>query len=401
MNPIKKIYCRVFQTAFKLALPILPYKEPIQLDGVQSLPEVLKKKKVQSVLLVTDQAILSLGLTTPFEKILEENEIQCTIFDETVPNPTIQNVEAARSLYLENHCQAILAIGGGSAMDCAKACGARIARPHMPVPKMRGILKIIKRIPLLIAVPTTAGTGSEATLAAVITDPEKKHKYPINDFPLIPRYAILEPEITRGLPPMLTATTGMDALTHAVEAYIGNSTTKLTRAMSEEAVVLIYQNLYRAYCNGNDLEARKNMLRASYCAGVSFTRSYVGYVHGVAHSLGGQYGVPHGLANAVILPYFLEAYGSVIYPKLARLARLCGIVPSWVSDKKAARLFILWVKKMNEHMNIPTTIPEIREEDIPVMAAHADKESNPLYPVPVLMNAKELEVMYRRLMVQE
>lgn len=241
-----------------------------------------------------------------------------------MPNPTIANTEEGRALYLTAHAQAIIAVGGGSVMDCAKVIGARVVKPRQSVQRMRGLLRVLKRTPLLIAVPTTAGTGSETTLAAVITDPAARHKYPINDFALIPDYAVLDPELTRGLPPMLTATTGMDALTHAIEAYIGRSTNRLTRAMSEEAATRIVRSLYKAYTDGGDMQARADMLRAAYCAGVSFTRSYVGYVHGVAHSLGGQYGVPHGLANAVILPYFLDAYGAACHKKLGRLARIAG-----------------------------------------------------------------------------
>lgn len=279
-------------------------------------------------------------------------------------------------------------------MDCAKVAGARIAKPKQPVSKMRGILKIHKKIPLFFAVPTTAGTGSETTLAAVITDKKSHYKYPINDFCLIPRYAVLDYKVTLGLPKNITATTGMDALTHAVEAYIGRSTTKHTRAMAEEAVILIKKSLKNAYDNGKDVEARTNMLKAAYCAGVAFTQSYVGYVHGVAHSLGGQYSTPHGLANAVILPYFLEEYGESCYKRLGKLARICGIAEKSDNNQKASEKFIHWVKQMNLSMNIPEHIDGIDEKDISKMAKHADKESNPLYPVPKLMDAKELEKMY-------
>ena len=215
------------------------------------------------------------------------------------------------------------------------------------------------------AAPTPAGRGSETTRAAVITDSAAHHKYPINDFALIPDYAVLDPELTRGLPPMLTATTGMDALTHAIEAYIGRSTTKLTRAMSEEAATRIVRSLYTAYENGGDMQARADMLRAAYCAGVSFTRSYVGYVHGVAHSLGGQYGVPHGLANAVILPYFLDAYGAACHQKLGRLARVAHVAPESASDREAAEAFIRWIREMNARMGIPEKNPADRHDGIP------------------------------------
>lgn len=187
-----------------------------------------------------------------------------------------------------------------------------MTKPNQPLSRMKGILKVHKRLPLLIAIPTTAGTGSETTLAAVITDAKTRHKYAINDFPLIPRYAVLDPKVTLSLPPFITATTGMDALTHAVEAYIGNSTTPDTRKDALRAVKLIFSNLDTAYTDGSNVEARKNMLKASFYAGCAFTKSYVGYVHAVAHSLGGEYNVPHGLANAILLPFVLEAYGKKI-----------------------------------------------------------------------------------------
>ncbi len=212
-------------------------------------------------------------------------------------------------------------------MDCAKAAGARIVKPRQPVAKMRGILRVRKRLPLLVAVPTTAGTGSETTLAAVITDSATHYKYPINDFPLIPRVAVLDYRTTLGLPKQVTSTTGIDALVHAVEAYIGRSTTKETRANAENAVRLIRAFLKRAYDDGSDAEARAGMLHAAFCAGAAFTKSYVGYVHGVAHSLGGQYGIPHGLANAVVCPYVLDLYGASCHKRLGALARAAGVAP--------------------------------------------------------------------------
>ena len=401
MNPLQKAYCRTFQLAFRLALPVLPYREPKQLDGLDSIPPLLGQKGVRSVLLVTDRSVRSLGLTAPLEQALDAAGISCAVYDGTIPNPTIENVEQARQLYLDSGAQAIIAVGGGSVMDCAKGVGARIARPSKPVRKMRGLLRVLRPTPLTIAVPTTAGTGSEATLAAVITDPDAKHKYPINDFALIPDYAVLDPAITLGLPPFITATTGMDALTHAIEAYIGRSTTKLTRRMSEEAARLIVENLPRAYADGSDLDARRAMLRAAYCAGVSFTRSYVGYVHGIAHSLGGQYGVAHGLANAVILPLMLEEYGPACWEKLGRLAKAAGLAQPGDSSEQAARAFVAWIKEANRSMGIPETFAEIRAQDIPKMARHAHQESNPLYPVPKLMGQDELEHIYQKLMAKE
>lgn len=395
MNPLKKIYCRGFQIVMRAALPFLPYREPKLIDGFAGVPGVLKNNKIQKVLLVTDKGINRLGLTKPLEKLLEDSEISCAVFDETVANPTVANVEAARALYLNEHCQALIAFGGGSSMDCAKAVGARIARPQKPLSKMEGILHVLHKLPLLIAIPTTAGTGSETTLAAVITDEKTHHKYPINDFSLIPAYAVLEPEVTLGLPSSLTATTGMDALTHAVEAYIGHSTTAGTRRASIEAIQLIFENLEAAYKDGSNRTARANMLRAAYLAGTAFTKSYVGYVHAVAHSLGGKYGIAHGFANSVLLPVVLEAYGASAHKKLAELARATGIADAAVPDPQAAECFICHIRNMNASMNIPTTLPGIQNKDLEALAAYADHEANPLYPVPVLWDKKQLIPLYK------
>ncbi len=401
MNPIKKIYCRTFQTCFKIAIPLLPYRKPKIVNSVKDIPSILNLNKCTKVLIVTDAGIMKLGLTKRLEKALSDNGIPYFIYDKTVANPTTVNVDEALTIYKENECNAIIGFGGGSSMDCAKAVGARIAKPNQSLAKMKGILKVIKKLPLLIAIPTTAGTGSETTLAAVITDAKTRHKYAINDFPLIPRYAVLDPKVTLSLPPFITATTGMDALTHAVEAYIGNSTTYGTRKDSLMAVKLIFENLRTAYETGDNIDARRNMLKASFYAGCAFTKSYVGYVHAVAHSLGGEYNVPHGFANAVLLPVFLEAYGEKIHKKLARLAIEAGLATKETPADVASKDFIEAIKQMLTDFNIGNTIKGIREEDIPKLAGYAEKEGNPLYPVPVLMTAKELEKFYYAVMEQE
>lgn len=400
MNPVKKLYCRTFQTVFKIALPFLPYRKPKVVGSVKALPDIILKKKCSKVLIITDSGIRKLGLTRRLEKALDTAGIPCIIYDKTVANPTTVNVAEAVKLYLDNGCDCIIGFGGGSSMDCAKAVGARIAKPKQSLAKMKGILKVRRKLPLLMAVPTTAGTGSETTLAAVITDAQTRYKYAINDFPLIPRYAVLDPKVTLSLPSFITATTGMDALTHAVEAYIGNSTTYGTRKDALLAVKLIFENIDTAYEDGSNVEARRNMLHASFYAGCAFTKSYVGYVHAIAHSLGGEYNVPHGLANAVILPMLLEAYGEKIHKKLARLAIAAGLADEDTPCSKAAGQFIRAVKDMKKRFGIGVHIPEIQETDIPKLAHYADKEANPLYPVPVLMDAAKLESFYRILMTE-
>lgn len=395
MNLFKKLYCRTFQTAFKLALPILPYREPKILKSNDEVVNVLKQNNIKNVLLVTDKGIQSLGLTKVLEQSIGSNDINVFVYADTVANPTTDNVEEALKIYHTNSCQAIIAFGGGSAMDCAKATGARVARPNKSLSKMKGILKVMKKLPLLIAVPTTAGTGSETTLAAVITDSKTRHKYAINDFPLIPKYALLDASLTLGLPKHITSTTGMDALTHAIEAYIGRSTTKQTRNCALFAVKTIFENLLECYNNPTNIDAREKMLLASYNAGVAFTKSYVGYVHAVAHSLGGKYNVAHGLANAVILPYVLRKFGKSIYKKLWQMGVYAGLFDNNISIEVGAKLFIEKIEKMNKLMNIPTYIDCIDESDIPALATTAEHEANPLYPVPVLFTSTQLEEIYR------
>ncbi len=394
MNLFKKFYCRAYQTVFKIMIPLLPYREPKILKSNDDVVNILKSNNKHKVLLVTDKGINSLGLTKSLENSILDANIGVVVYDETVANPTTDNVESAREMYLSNGCDSIIAFGGGSAMDCAKATGARIARPNKSLNKMKGVLKVLKKIPLLIAVPTTAGTGSETTLAAVITDSKTRHKYAINDFPLIPSYALLDPTLTIGLPKFVTATTGMDALTHSIEAYIGRSTTRKTRDCALKSIKLIFENLLTAYEDGGNLQARENMLHASYLAGVAFTVSYVGYVHAIAHSLGGKYNTAHGFANAVILPYVLKKYGRSIYKKLYEMGVYAGLFDKSISHEVGAKLFIEKIEELNDKLNIPNHIDDIKREDISELAKTAEKEANPLYPVPVLFTSKELEKIY-------
>lgn len=394
---VKSIICRGVQTALRMAMPFLPYREPEIVSSCEGLGRVLKKEKARFVLIVTDRGIFNSGLVAPLETVLKENDVAYTIFSETQPNPTVENVEAALVQYHRNNCNCLIAIGGGSSMDCAKAVGARVAYPNKAVGQMKGILRVLRKIPTLIAIPTTAGTGSEVTLAAIITDSVKHHKYALMSFPLIPRYAVLDAALTYSLPPHLTATTGMDALTHAVEAYIGRSATRQTRSLALQAVALVFDNIEIAYMDSHNHQARENMLHAAYKAGVAFSKSYVGYIHAVAHSLGGQYGTPHGLANAVLMPYVLDAYGKSAYKKLHQLGIAAGVCSSNDSHDVGAKAFIRAIRELNARMGIPETLSGIQKEDIPTMAKHAEQEANPLYPVPKLMTKKELEVFYLQL----
>jgi alcohol dehydrogenase class IV len=229
---LKKVYYRIFQFVMGVGMYFLPWIEPKIIDGADSikkLPAVIKQKGFTNVLVVTDPGLMGLHLLDSLFEALKSADIKYSLYDQVQPNPTIDNIEAALKIYKANNCQAIIAFGGGSPMDCAKATGARVARPNRPVTKMRGLFKVTLPAfkmgslfpPPLFAVPTTAGTGSETTIAAVVSNPLTHEKYPITDTAIRPRYAVLDPLLTVGLPPHITATTGMDALTHAVESYIG------------------------------------------------------------------------------------------------------------------------------------------------------------------------------------
>lgn len=372
---------------------VLPWREPKLIQGKQTLyelPNMLKLEQIDSVLIVTDETIRRLDFFSKLTETLSSKQIKFELFDEVVPNPTISNIEQGRSLFIKANGQAIVAIGGGSVIDCAKGIAARIARPNKTIPQLKGQLKVLKKGPKLFAVPTTAGTGSEATVAAVISDSETLEKFPINDLVLIPYAAILDETLTLKLPPALTATTGMDALTHAVEAYIGRSNTKQSRKNSIDAVKLIFSHLLHAYDDGDSLEARANMQLAAYKAGLAFTRAYVGNIHAIAHTLGGYYQIPHGLANAVIMPYILRFYDEAIHKPLAELADAIELTDKNLSNKHKAEKFIDAIERLNKNMNIPTTLHGIKVEDIPILVKRALAEANPLYPVPVIMTAEQM-----------
>jgi alcohol dehydrogenase class IV len=398
------MFSRLYQTGLRAASFVLPWRKPELLQGagsIQKLSGVMKELNFHKVLIVTDKGITALGLMDPMLKGFEKDGIGYTIYDKTVPNPTIDNIEEALAIYHKEGCEAIVAYGGGSSMDCGKGVAVRVARPEKTISQMKGILKVRKKLPTIFAVPTTSGTGSEATLAAVITDSLTHEKYAINDVVLIPRYAVLDPVLTEKLPPHITSTTGMDALTHAVEAYIGRSNTKETKALSRRAVKLIYENIREAYQNGSNLEARENMQLASFFAGMAFTRAYVGNVHAVAHTLGGFYSIPHGLANAVILPYVLEAYGDTVYTTLSELYDLIGCPYGGTTQEEKAKAFIRLIRELNREMNIPEKIKGIKAYDIPVMVDRAYAEAVPVYPVLKIMPKPELSKIYDLIMEKE
>ena len=398
---IQKAIFRTYHFIFGKLVPFLRIPIPEVYTGpgsVKKLPGLIRELGLKKILVVTDKGITDIGLAEGLLEEMKKMGIAFTLFDRVQPNPTIDNIEEGRQIYLDEECDGIIGFGGGSPMDCAKIIGARVANPTLSVFKMRGDFKIPKKLPKFFAVPTTAGTGSECTIAAIITDPDDHEKFAVNSFKLVPSHAALDPELMQSLPPGITAGPGMDVLTHAVEAYIGRVGYKFTDENAERAVRIVFQDLEDVYKDGSDLDKRHNMAVASYCAGLAFTRTAVGYVHAIAHNMGGLYGVPHGLANAIILPYVLEYSRKDCEPKLARLAVAGSLgVPGEPEDLLADR-FIAKVKSMNQNMNIPTFIAELKEKDISLIAQRAVAEANPTYPVPRLMNQDQCEALVRRLL---
>lgn len=398
------VYCRVYQKVLKTVSPFLNWHEPEILEGVGAVEKIAQeanKLKIKHFLIVTDKVLVKLGLLTSLTETLKEESILYSVYDGTVPNPTLTNVQDALEIYLDNNCDGIIAFGGGSSMDCAKGVGVKIAMPNKRLEQMEGVLKVKSDMPPFFAVPTTSGTGSECTVAAVLTDENTHRKFAINDTHLIPHYAVLDPELTIGLPAQITAETGMDTLTHAVEAYIGGSNTNMTKKNGRRAVKRVFKVLHLAYKDGKNLNARAEMQKAAYYGGLAFTRAYIGYVHAMAHQLGGYYQVPHGRANAIILPYVLEHYGSSIHKQLAELADLVHLTNENVSDEVKANMFIQAIRDLNRSMGILDKIPELKKQDIPELSKRARKEGNPLYPVPAIWKQEDFEYVYSLMEVRE
>ena len=384
--------CRVFQAVLKIGNCCMGYRMPEYLEGpgkIRELGTFLREKKINDVLVVTGTGMVRRGQVQPMLEGFQQTGIRYHVIAFEHPDPTSLDVEQGFAAYRKENCRAIVALGGGSRIDCAKAIAARAAHPGKSVAQLQGLMKVHKPIVPFVAIPTTAGAGSETTVAAVITDAQTHRKAAINDPFLIPRYAGLDPELTVDLPPYTTATTGMDALAHAVEAYTNHTyNTKLEDRLAKEAVRLIHDNLLTAYTHRDDLQARQNMQRAAFYAGRAFTRGCVGYVHAIGHTLGGLYGVSHGLAMAGLLPHVMRAYGTAAQKRLAELAQVCGIPGN--TDAQLAEGFLRWMEQTNAAMGIPKGFDMIRDEDIDQMITWAKKEANPLYPVPVVWGREAL-----------
>ena len=360
------------------------------------LVDVLKEKHLTHYMIVTTPGFIKRGTLQSFFEALTQNDIQYSIFHDVKPDPEISDVEKLKEMFIKDDgCQALIAIGGGSAIDCSKAALACVQMKNLDVKTVLHTGRVSKQLPLLIAVPTTAGTGSEVTAGAVITDPIKKRKYALSHLFLIPKYAVLDSSLLTSLPAKMTAYSGMDALTHAIEAYINCFNNRKTNEYALCAIKSIFQYLVPSFEDGLNMQYRLELLEASYNAGVAISNNYVGYVHAIAHGIGGMYHLQHGMINAIILPIVLEEYGGAVVGKLAKIADVVGITGATDQDK--SKQFIQKLKDLNQIFSIPTSIPEIQEEDIHYLAIGAEKEGNPTYPTPVTWNVAQFEKVIRKI----
>ena len=374
-----------------VASKILQFPRPVSFVGPDSsltLCREIAASGVKQLVLITDGPLVKLGVVAPLIAALRKAGVKVAVFDKIEPDPGYEMIENGIGFLREHGAEAVLAVGGGSSIDGAKtmvACYANDCHPSQLI----GLLKVRRTGVPFYAVPTTAGTGSEVTVAAVVTDKEAQQKHSIIDPKLVPQMVALDPKLMTGLPPHITAATGMDALTHAVEAYISTLATDETDNLARNATSTIVKNLPLAYKDGTNLEVRERMALASFMAGLAFTRAGVGYVHAIAHQLGGLYHVPHGLANAILMPYVLDFSLPECAERLAELARCAGIGNAKMDDYTLAERFVAHIRKMNKTMGIPTVVKQLRREDFDTIIERALTEAHGTYAVPRYMTPSD------------
>lgn len=381
---------------FVCAIYIKLLKEPKQTvyigdNAIFSLVKNLKKKQLKNIFIATDKTIVKLNLIGSLLEMLTINNINYVLFDDIESDPSVDTVEKGLKTYTNNNCDSIIAMGGGSVLDCAKVIGARASDQKRSVFKLKKLIGGVRKFNVpFMAIPTTSGTGSENTLYALITNKETKEKYPLFSNKYIPTHVALDARLTVNLPLSITAYTGMDALTHAIEAYVSVNAKFFKKDKQEglEATKMVLDNLEKVYKEPTNLKYRENMAIASYKAGLAFRRISIGYVHNFAHRMGEFYHIPHGLANAIILPYILEFMLPKASKQLSELALYCKIGNKNDDEITLATNLIKKVKELNELMKIPTHIKEIKDDDYYMLVKRILKESY-MCGNPRLMSKKE------------
>ena len=397
MSTLKKLVHQALVPIGGALAGLIPDRIPVTFVGADASSELcdaIAQGGATRVLVVTDAGLVQVGIVGRIESALEKAGLVVSVYAGVQPDPTFVQVEEGVAQYDADACDAILALGGGSSIDAAKVIAAK-ATNRVPLEKLEGNMKVKTPPAPLFAIPTTAGTGSEVTLAAVVSDPESHAKKFFVDPKLLPRMAALDPTLMTGLPPAITAATGMDALTHAVESWLSRLSKPQTEEWAGSAVRLVFEHLPTAVANGGDLASRKAMALASYYAGLAFTRTSVGNVHAIAHTFGAFYGTPHGLANAIALPHVLDYSKEAATPRLAELGRLIGL--EGADDAALADGFIASVRELMATVGIPSTLDALQEADLPAIARQASAEAHLNYPVPRYMGEADCEVLLQRM----
>lgn len=390
---LKVLFYKSLMAGLKVLVKLIPARKPLVFTGpgsAQDLCEAMATFDLQRVLIVTDATLVKLGMIDPMKAALEKRCIAVAIYDGVLPDPTHTVIEEGLAALKQHNADSILAVGGGSPMDAAKVIGA-CATNNASVAKLSGVLKVKQPILPLFAIPTTAGTGSETTIAAVVSDPKTHQKSPVVDPKLVPVATALDPELMTGLPAAITAATGMDAMTHAIESYLSKHAAPDTDAYALAAIRMIFGHLRTAYSDGKNLEARQAMAVASFYAGVAFTKANVGYVHAIAHQFGAFYHVPHGLANAIVLPHILKYSKPAATERMSDLAIAAGLGNKGDNAAELAQKFVDAISALNEELGIPQRLDKLKQDDIPQIARGALKEAHYLYPVPRYMDQATCE----------
>nr|WP_317198811.1 iron-containing alcohol dehydrogenase [uncultured Psychrobacter sp.] len=380
----------------KVVSHLIPVPRPLLYVGEEAcfeLCDMIINEGSTNVLIVTDEVLNKLGVPSKVTDYLDKHNINYHVYDGITPDPTFAVVEEGLSESINNNCDSILAIGGGSVIDAAKMIAMSQGNNCKPQ-KLIGILKARKSCMPLYCIPTTAGTGSEATLGAVVSDNETHQKALSIDPRMIPRAAAIDPVIMKGMPKHITADTGIDVLTHALEAWMSVNASVETDYYAASATKAVMHYLPIAYNDGGDLKAREEMGIAAHYGGIAFNKAGLGYVHAIAHQLGAHYSIPHGRANAIVLPYVLDLNRKSSEKRLAKLARKIGIIESTQAgktDKELASYFIEQVRALIESVGIDPTVKGMKESDFDAIAKAAAKEVSDTYAVPTYMPASGIK----------
>ena len=354
----------------------IPSVTLIGIGAHKEVPEKMKALGGKKVCLVTDKGITEAGITKQMTGLLEKGGLQVAVFDETIPNPTDKNVHDGVEFYKKNNCDSLITLGGGSSHDCGKGVGLVISNGGK-IHDFEGIDKSTKPMPPYLAINTTAGTASEMTRFCIITDTSRKVKMAIVDWRVTPNMAIDDPLLMMGMPPGLTAATGMDALTHAVEAYVSLAATPMTDACALKAIEMVANSLRAAVANGQDVQAREDMCYAQYLAGMAFNNASLGHVHAMAHQLGGFYDLPHGVCNAILLPHVSRYNLIANMERFAEIAVALGENIEGLSIRAAADKALDAIQILSADIGIPSGLAElgVKEDDLKTMADNAQADA--------------------------